>query len=170
MKTLTLLRHAKAQSIDDAMSDQFRVLAARGVADADTLADYLKDKAFRVDTMLASPADRAMQTASIIAAGIDYPVDDIDVIPALYLASAFDLLTLMQTVDDAHSRLLVVGHNPGLSELADLLADEAAKRLPTCGIVQLQFPCTSWRSLEWGQGKVTGYMTPKSLAARESTR
>jgi phosphohistidine phosphatase len=97
------------------------------------------------DLVISSPAIRALATAEAIAEEIGYPPFDIAVDEGLYEADAFELLEVIQGLDDALDHVMCVSHNPGLTELANYLAPHHyIDNIPTCGIVELTFDTDTW--------------------------
>ena len=145
---LLLLRHAKAVPPDTGATDASRSLASRGERDAHLIAARLRERGTRLDAMITSPARRTMHTAEIVAAALDYPRERIVVDGRLYLASPVDTLAVIAAFDPTCASALIVGHNPGLSELAAALCPELGEiDLPTCGLVALDAASPDWASL-----------------------
>jgi phosphohistidine phosphatase len=146
---LLLLRHAKAVPAAEAPTDASRPLASRGERDAHLIAARLRERGTRLDSIVTSPARRTLHTAEIVAAAQDYPRERIVVDGRLYLASPVDTLTVIAGFDPRHTSVLVVGHNPGLSELAAALVPELGDiDLPTCGLVALDVASGDWTRLQ----------------------
>jgi phosphohistidine phosphatase len=95
------------------------------------------------DLIVSSPATRAMLTVEIIAREIDYPEEDIRADERIYGASASELLEIIQELDDHLDRVMLLGHNPGLTDLANDLGCDI-DNVPTSGIVELSFDVESW--------------------------
>ena len=110
--------------------------------------------------MLASPAARAKRTAELIAsaAGID---DVLAFDKALYLASPGQMLSLIQDQDDSLGHLALVGHNPGTTDLANMLGDAGIPNVPTCGIVRLELEVEHWRDAAPGRARLLDFDYPK---------
>src|SRR5262245_44557478 len=118
MKTLFLIRHAKSSWAEPGLSDRERPLNDRGRRDAPKMGKRLAKRDAVPDLILSSPAVRALETAEIIAEKLDYRRKDIVVVDRLYGVAADDLLALIQKLDDKLQRVMLFGHNPGLTELA----------------------------------------------------
>jgi phosphohistidine phosphatase len=120
-RTLVLLRHAKAAN-PPAVADIDRPLTARGHADAAAAGAWLSHRGFVPDLVVCSPSRRTRETwhgvALALTSAPDVRYDD-----EVYAASARDLLDLVCSVDDATVTVLMVGHNPGISQLSTLLGD-----------------------------------------------
>ncbi len=144
MKTLTILRHGKAARNDVATSDYERPLSPRGEADAPVMAERITDAGIRPSLIMSSPAARAWTTAKLVARALSYPVEFLQREDRLYLASLDKLLDVVAEQDAAFNSIVVVGHNPGLTELANHLLPGVTDSIPTCGIVSLNIETDSW--------------------------
>ena len=139
MRSLLLLRHGEAEPAHSGLEDAQRALTERGRLEAIEAAELIQRSRVRLDLLLASPAARAAQTAHIIAAHLDLPQAPLFA-EHLYLASSEGLLSTLQRCPERVQSLLLIGHNPGVSELArQLCGDGAAFTLCTCGLCQLDF-------------------------------
>lgn len=163
-RRLWLVRHAKAASADEPHADFARPLAKRGVEDAGRIAERLQRHGVRPARILSSPAARALQTARIVAAAVGYPDDGIAVKPRLYLAEPGTILAVVAAEDAALDSLLVVGHNPGVSELVRrLLPSFATSDLPTAAVVGLEFAgAAAWGDLAACEPRLAYYDFPKN--------
>ena len=170
MRRLVLFRHGKAEAAEPGRKDRDRRLAERGRRAAALVGDYLAHHELVPDLVLCSPALRARETWRLAAERLPAPPpqreDD-----RLYGAEARDLLdVLRQTADDVGT-LLVVGHNPGLEELADLLigsGDAALRaafhgRFPTGALAVIGFVAPRWVELRRSAGRLDRFVTPKML-------
>ena len=147
MKHLLLLRHAEAEESAPGTSDFDRMLTERGHSDAREAAASLASTGLSPDIVLASPARRARDTISIVAAQLGLAVP-IEYQPPLYLGSPDALLQALRRSPPDAWTVLLVGHNPGISELAQQLAgDGQAIALRTAGLCHLAFEQTHWNSL-----------------------
>lgn len=132
--SFTLLRHAEAKSPRGRQNDFDRVLSSRGEADARRLGDWLRAKSIQFDRVLCSPAVR---TRSTLAIALPNWTTAAQLPPSLYLA---DLDALRELLDAGGSaaHVLLIGHNPGLEQLAHWLCQETTPRaLPTCGLLRI---------------------------------
>ena len=172
MPTLILLRHAKAVTYSPE-GDFGRELAPRGRAQAERLGRWLADKSFAPTLVFASPARRTRETADLALAALPVRPARVDA-AGLYNADATDILALIRDAPEDHERLMIVGHNPGMAEVANFLAgagDPAAhlklgRKYPTCACAVLEFKC-AWSELGARRGALLTYITPKSLDASE---
>ena len=104
----------------------------------------LAERQSYADLVVSSPAARALATAEAIVEEIEYPWTEIGVDERLYGANGFDWLEVVQGFDDAWDRVICVGHNPGLTELANYLSPYWIDNVPTCGVVELTFDTEWW--------------------------
>lgn len=166
-RLITLIRHAKSDWGHPELSDFDRPLNGRGKRDAPfmgaRLAEKLDELDNRIELMLASPANRALTTARVIADAIHYPLDKIEIDPDLYLASATELLHALQCVDDDIRHTALASHNPGLTTLANSLGNQHILNLPTCGIMIIEADITSWKQLKAGSGHTIDFLYPKAF-------
>ena len=172
MKRLYLLRHAKAVPADPALDDHARELTVRGMHDAGAVARYLRKNGFMPELILCSGAARTRQTAELVQREISARIDCRD---ALDLAEAGKILAQLQGAPSGVAGVMVVGHNPGLEELATILAREPVRRkerarrdvleekFPTAALAVLDFDVEKWRDLRPGEGVLVDFVRPKDL-------
>lgn len=169
MKSLTLLRHAKSGWDDPVSRDFDRPLNPRGRRAARTVGREMKAQGLAFDLVLASPARRVIETLEEVAAAHGPIRPDYD--RRLYLASIATLLEIVRAAPDEVERLLLVGHNPGLEELALCLSlrDEAGLRrevevkYPTGTVAQIALQVERWAQVEEGSGTIVRFIRPRDL-------
>ena len=163
MKRLILLRHAKSSWEDEALADFDRPLNKRGERDAPLMGLRLKARRERPSLILTSPAKRTRRTALLIARALEYPPEFLQPERALYLADAQEITAIIKAQPPQFSTLLVVGHNPGLTEFANrLLPSLALDNLPTAGVVAVDLPLERWDQLDAVPGTLAYYDYPKN--------
>jgi phosphohistidine phosphatase len=162
VKVLILVRHAKSSWKHAGLPDDLRPLNKRGKRDAPMMGERLARRGVEPELMISSPAVRAMATAKAFARELGYPVDDIRRDERLYEADAFDLLEVIEEFDDALCRVVLFGHNPGLTELVNDLSCDVAN-LPTCGIVELHFDTGRWATIGESEPACVDLDYPKNL-------
>ena len=111
--------------------------------------------------IVSSPATRALATARIASSEIDYPTGKIKEEQKLYHASEDAILSIMKSLDDSLESVMVVGHNPGLTEFVNALLDEEIANIPTAGLVGARLNINHWQDARWGCGEMTLYEYPK---------
>jgi phosphohistidine phosphatase len=167
MKRLYLLRHAKSSWSDPALVDHDRPLAGRGRRAAKAIGRHMSARGIEPELVLCSTARRARETLDRIEPALGKP--DIRIEAELYAASADALLDRVRSVPDGVGSVLVIGHNPGLQELAVGLASpadaqrELEAKFPTAALVTLAVPRASWRALDWGTAKLVDFVRPREL-------
>src|ERR1700736_4702656 len=160
MKRLTLMRHADARWNDPGIPDLERPLNRRGTAAAEAMARRLLDLVLIPDLRLASPARRTQQTADIVAREVSLPATRVLLEAALYLASAPDMLNVVQGTGPRVAHLMVVAHNPGVSELVQLLSPQRkSDGLATAALCSIAFDAAHWSAI--GPAAVTDVQREK---------
>ena len=150
---LSLVRHAKTEPARPDQEDWDRVLEPRGQRDAPEMARRLKHRGLKPDRILSSPAVRAITTATIMLREFGIAAQKLQQDERLYLASPKDMLTVIRELGGRARHLMVVGHNPGMTEFADRISSEReVDNMPTCAIYTLQFGIKDWSELEWESG------------------
>jgi phosphohistidine phosphatase len=169
MRRLLLLRHAKTERAKPGERDRDRELTPRGRTDASMIGAYMARHGFVPDLALVSPATRAEETWTLIAAAFAEPPRVIKE-RLLYNAAADRLDGIIREAGDARA-LLVVGHNPGLHDLAVALiasGDATARervndKLPTSGLVVIDLPFDDWSRLNAKAGRLERFVSPRLL-------
>jgi phosphohistidine phosphatase len=148
MRRLTLMRHGEARWKDAETEDFARPLSRRGISAAEAMAERLRELGLIPDRVLTSPAHRTEQTADIVARELALPARHVLRDEGLYLASARDLMRIVHGTGPRIAHLMIVGHNPGVSELAQLLAPEAEPRgLEDAALCSIAFETDQWPSI-----------------------
>ncbi|HDZ10173.1 SixA phosphatase family protein [Pseudohongiella sp.] len=164
MKTLILLRHAKSSWQDQAQRDIDRPLNERGRQDAPLMADNLHKRGTHPQRILCSPALRTVSTAEIFANHLSIPKELLQLERQIYLAGSGHLLHLMRQQDDKLDSMMLVGHNPALTDLFNELCREARlDNMPTCCVAELSLPITQWSRLDVGQAELKYIDYPKKI-------
>lgn len=161
MKTLTLIRHAKSSWKYTGLDDLDRPLNSRGWRDGPLMGDVLAGRGCRPDTVVTSPALRALRTAEMIAAAIGYPQQKIVLDARLYHADTDELLDVVKSMDESLQWVACVGHNPGLTDLANHLSRQRFENVPTCGVVEMHFDSDRWVDVDRNAPKSVGFEFPK---------
>jgi phosphohistidine phosphatase len=162
VKTVWLLRHAKSSWEDDGLADHDRPLAPRGHKAGKRLRRFFSENGVRPELVLCSTALRARSTLDLVLPGLGTPRVQLD--GGIYLASADTLLLTLRSLGPAVSRAMLVGHNPGLHELACLLAPPGPEALPTGALAELRLEIDDWQSAAPGCATLDRLVLPRSLA------
>ncbi|MDH3685999.1 MAG: histidine phosphatase family protein [Myxococcales bacterium] len=170
MKHLWLLRHAKAGG---GAPDEGRRLNARGIAEARELAEHWAGEVDTPELALCSPARRTLETAEAVRAHVD-PTPDFQLEPGLYLAAPGTILRAIATVGASCRALVVVGHNPGLADLAEDLAlgggpaarEMAARGFPPCALAHFELDIDDWSEVDGALARLVAFRAPDRARPR----
>ena len=158
--TLIFIRHAKSSHDIPDLHDFDRPLNKRGYSDAPEMGKRLAARNIDIDLVVASPSVRTCQTISPIITAIGYPLRDIEFNPNIYRVSKNKVLEEIKQFDNSKKTIVVVGHNPATTELANMLqSTEEIANVPTCGIVCIEFKAKSWSKIK--KGKLVFFDYPK---------
>ena len=172
MHQLLLLRHAKSSWDQASLPDRERPLNNRGRRDAGNMRDAMRELGLAPDVVLLSPARRTQETLAALDPWDDTPL--IEPIEKLYLATAGQILAILQDVSETVRSVMVIGHNPGMHELAVKLAapgnkSQAAQArhqlvegFPTGALAEFAI-ATPWRQLSGGGGQLVRFLRPRDL-------
>ena len=172
MRRLILLRHSTAERAEPGRSDQERALTPQGGTDAATVGAYLANHSFRPDQVLVSPSVRTRETWQQIAAALrtapDAAFDE-----RIYNATTQTLFNVVAETPDTVGAVLLLGHNPGLHELAMLLVatgdidtrERLRENFPTSGIAVIDFALDSWSKLHSRSGRLERFVSPKAIVS-----
>ncbi|MDF0518216.1 histidine phosphatase family protein [Bradyrhizobium yuanmingense] len=175
MRRLMLLRHAKTETDAPSGRDQDRRLDDRGCKDAARMGDWIAAHPPFPDTVLVSHAVRARQTWDIAWEAMKdrVPAPQVEVLPELYGADPAQILDTIRTATAPADpkRLLLIGHNPGMHEVALMLigggdpdgAKALGDNLPTAGLAIFDFDVKDWDDVAYRRGKLVLFVSPKLL-------
>ena len=171
MKTLALLRHAKADRGGPGLEDFDRALAPRGIEAAPRIGRAMRALGLSPDLVLCSQARRARETWDLVAPELDCD-PAVQIRRGLYLAAPATLLDSLRSVEAAVGTLLLIGHNPGLEWLAATLCGPGSEpgaaralsgKYPTAALAVLTFEIAYWRDVDRGMGRLTHFLQPGDL-------
>jgi len=157
MKTLVLVRHGKAEHEG---GDLDRSLTHQGNSDSARMAEQFHEFGLQVHAVLSSPALRAKSTARYFADGEVLPVGLDD---RIYDAGVSELLDVVQELEDFQDTVVLVGHNPGLSEFLQVLLDSDHASMPTASVAVVSFDVPEWVDVVAGIGELEWFMDPKTI-------
>ena len=162
MKTLILLRHAKSSWDDPAQRDIDRPLNERGRNDAPMMADRMAARGTSPQRVLCSPAMRTVSTAEIFVSRLDMPRELIQLERQIYLSGPGHLLHLVRQQESTFDCVMLVGHNPALTDfLNELCTDARLDNMPTCCVAELTFAANDWATIDFGQASLNVLDYPK---------
>ena len=169
MHQLLFLRHAKSSWDDPKLADRDRPLSKRGRRAAAAMRKAMLDLGLTPNVVLVSPSRRTLETLAALEPWDDTPL--VEPVEALYLATAPQLLAILRGVNETVRSLMLIGHNPGMHELAVLLAStsvasDATRRmttaLPTAALAEFSV-ATQWQQLDAAGTRLVRFLTPRDL-------
>jgi len=161
MKHLLLCRHAKSSWKNSSLADFDRPLNKRGKKDGPEMGRRLAERGLQLDLIVSSPARRALETAKLVARELGISRKEIKVERKIYDSFPSALQRIIHQLDDGYDRVMLVGHNPETTMLANILGDLSIDNVPTCGIVALDFAVDAWQDVREGEGILVFFDYPK---------
>ncbi len=146
------------------LGDRERPLNKRGERDAPVMGQRIAAAEIRPSLILSSPAVRAWTTAKIIATQLSYPAEFLQQEAQLYLASVNDMLDVLVAQDEGFNSLMLVAHNPGLTDFANFLVPGLTHNLPTAGVVSVNIDQDNWSLYERPNTELILHDWPKKEA------
>lgn len=167
MKEVTIVRHAKSDWGNEFLKDIDRHLNERGYRDAYFLSEWLLKNKNKPEFIVSSPATRALSTGLIFARTLGIGTDKIHLDEKVYEADPGALLSVIKKQDNSFNSLMLFGHNPGLTNLCNMLSDDLFfDDIPTCGVLSYSFNVNKWSEISKG-GKLNYYQFPKDFKNKD---
>lgn len=160
-KTLYLVRHAKSSWDDPSLADRDRPLNERGLSSAPDMGRRLAAQGHKPDLVISSPARRALSTAKKLAKEMGYRESKVITDEHLYFSGTRSMVDLLEKLDDKHKKVMIVGHNPAMTSLLNILCDSEVENMPTCAVAMIEFDMESWSELTMTDGELMDYEYPK---------
>jgi phosphohistidine phosphatase len=161
MKTIIFIRHAKSDWSNLFVRDFDRGLNERGMRDAPIMGEVLAKKNLRPERIISSPALRAKLTATTIASYLPYPENQIIYDPTLYGGDITSVVELIASTPQNIHTLILVGHNPELTECVNYFCKSEIENVPTCGVVAMQLKDDDWNSIGKESAQLLYFEKPK---------
>ena len=161
MKSLIIVRHCKSSWADLSLSDFDRPLNKRGNIDGELMSNYLREKEKKIDKLILSTSKRTRLTSKYFTEKIHF--DSISYLDELYHASYSDIINIISKVENNFNSIMVIGHNPGLTELINQYTIMNIYNLPTTGVVKVEFKGDKWERITENKGKIVYKKFPKEL-------
>lgn len=146
-KHLYIVRHGKSDRDFVDVPDYDRPLKERGIIDSYKMASILVQKKITPQLIITSPAIRAMHTAIIFARIFKFPLKKVVVNDTLYMSSANKYLEIIKETDNSIDSLMIFGHNPSFTDLANYFLHDKIEEIPTSGVVGIKFENDSWSNI-----------------------
>ena len=166
MKTIYIVRHAKSSWDFIQLEDHERPLTEQGIKRTKLVGEYLAQKKVSVDLIISSHAVRAYETAKIIANALDYPEEDIVTDKQIYHADAGGFFYRFTEAPEEANSVMIVGHNPTVTELVNHFLKKPIDWLPTTGVAGFVFKAKRWEDLPDSKYKSKLFITPKMLKSQ----
>jgi phosphohistidine phosphatase len=165
MKTLFIIRHAKSSWDEEGLNDHERPLVEKGKKRTLKIADYLLSQKITVDLIISSDAVRARDTAYILALELSYPEKKIQLNSTVYNGDAESLADILLNLPDEINSMILVGHNPSVTALANFFLKKKIEWLPTSGVVGIEFETVKWAQISDAEKRTKFVVSPKMLRA-----
>lgn len=166
-KHLFLVRHAQAETSSPMSKDFDRMLTPTGMAEAMKMGERLVQMEVRPSLIVTSPALRCADTAGLLAERLGYDTNAVREEPDLFEASVRNLLSVINGLEEKHERVMLVGHNPAATYLAEFLTREEIGSLPTGAVVYMTFEGQQWAEVTGQSAKLVWFEYPDKAADTE---
>jgi phosphohistidine phosphatase len=160
-KTLYLIRHAKSDWSVPGQKDMERELNSRGISDAPRMGAKMKELGMQPELMISSPSVRTRMTLEFMTEQMDYDFEAVHWEEDIYESSVRTLLRIINELPEEKQRVAIVGHNPGLTYLAEYITGDILGNIPTCGIVEIQLENLKWEEVSQNTGSLKQFIFPK---------
>jgi len=162
-KILIIVRHAKSSWSDSTLNDIQRPLNKRGTKDAPKMGKHLAKKKIIPQAIFSSSGLRALTTARLISVELGMKPTEIIVEEGLYTFNSDQLLDVIKTVSDNYEEIMVVGHNPAVTDVTNILSGSEIDNVPTCGVAVLELSVGSWKDIGKNTAELSRFDYPKKL-------
>ena len=161
MKKLIIIRHSKSSWKDLSLTDFNRPLNGRGKSDGPLMADYLKIKFNKIDYLHSSSSVRTFETSKYFIKQIEFEKVEYD--DSLYHCSATSILNMITSYSDNYQSVMIIAHNPGLTNLINNITNISLDNLPTTGLAEIEFNINSWSDISYENSNLVDLKFPKQL-------
>lgn len=167
MKQIILVSHAKAEKAKKDLEDLNRTLKKKGKKEATEMAAKMKEAGVLPDLILTSPAERASQTARLFAGKLKFDPAKIVETKELYTATSVEsFLKLIKGLEPQRNTVMLVGHEPTLSDLASQLVPDFNSQMPSPGVIVIEFKKNSWKQITRRSGVIKAVQFPLNKTQR----
>lgn len=161
MKRIYLVRHAKSSWDNSDLRDIERPLNERGLKDAPFMGKLLRSKGVQPDLMVSSPAIRALSTAGYFKIALGVEGEDFWIRDEIYESLATTIFQLIQRLPESCDSVMLFGHNPTFTDVANMFSKSYIDNIPTCGVVCIQSTATNWPDFSSKNAEVVDTFFPK---------
>ena len=163
MKTIYLVRHAKANKEIANIDDFNRTLIERGENDAKLIANHINNKKFIPELIISSSATRAFATATIFSDILKFPIEKILSNSEVYNSTTESLTKVIKNISDDYNSIMIIGHNPTMTYLVNFLTDSFLDHMPTSSFASIKVSAERWSEIKGNNNKLTYFISPKML-------
>lgn len=162
MKTIIFIRHAKSSWKFLELTDFERPLNKRGKRNAPEMALRLDNLGIQPDLIVSSSAVRAKMTATYFAELLNYPIPTIQEVDKIYEATVSDVFEVIEKLQDNKDIVLLFGHNPTFTMIANHFSNTPIANIPTCGMFGVEFKTEKWKNFTESQSNFLFFDYPKN--------
>jgi phosphohistidine phosphatase len=166
-KHFFLVRHAQAETSSPMSKDFDRMLTPTGMAEATKMGERLVQLEVKPSLIVTSPALRCADTAQLLAERMGYDTNAVREEPDLFEASVRNLLSIINGLEEKHERVMLVGHNPAATYLAEFLTRAEIGSLPTGGVVYMTFEGQKWSEVTGQSARLVWFEYPDKATDTE---
>ncbi len=157
------MRHAKSSWDDFNLSDHDRPLMKVGIRKTERIILYLQEHQIKPDLIISSSAKRARETAKLVAGGLNYPKDSIQIDKELYHANTESIFSLLFGVSDEVDEVMIFGHNPTFTYFVNQYMKPEVANMPTSGLVGISFATDHWNEIATAKPSICQVVFPRML-------
>ena len=161
MKKLIIVRHSKSSWKDLSLDDFHRPLNRRGKSDGPIMADYLSGRIAKICLLHSSSSVRTFETSKFFTDRIKF--DKIKYDDSLYHSSSFSILNMINNYSDNYFSVMILAHNPGLTNLINEITNTSLDNLPTTGLAEIDFNCLKWNDVSFENSNLIEIKFPRQL-------
>ena len=161
MKRLIIIRHSKSSWKDLSLTDFNRPLNRRGKSDGPLMANYLMSKIDKIDYLHSSSSVRTFETSKYFIKKIQFGKVEYD--DSLFHSSATSILNMISNYLEDYQSVMIIAHNPGLTNLINNITNISLDNLPTTGLAEIEFNINSWSNISYENSNLLNLKFPKQL-------
>lgn len=163
MKRFFFVRHAKSSWEDASLPDYKRILLNEGIERTKKVIGFLRNKEVHPEVILCSHAVRAQKTAELLAEGLHIDLNKISVHPEIYETNIPNILSLIYSLPENCCDVMIVGHNPTITELASYFSDKRLMDFSTSAVYGVEIDTDEWTEIHTAKRNTLFYINPKML-------
>ena len=157
------MRHAEAGAKETRQDDRSRELTPAGVKESRHMGSWFEEEKIRFDLIISSSAFRSEQTADLVIEGMNMDGPRMLIEDILYESSVRQFLDCINNIEDGYNNVLIVGHNPAISYIAEYLTKSDVGDMVPGGVAIIRFELSSWKLVSENSGVLEKYVTPEDI-------